>query len=335
MNLIRNLLISLSILWLAALTHAQNNLETIRLALDWLPNTNHTGIYVAEAQGWYEEAGINLEILPYSGVAPEIVVTSGRADLAVSSTENVLAAAAAGEPVVSVATLMTTNTAAFAVLADSDIMRPADFAGKTYAAFGAAYETPILETLIAADGGEGTVNSALLSVSGFEALLSGAADIVWIFEGVQGVQAELEDIELRLFNFTDYGLPDYYTPVLASSPELIEASPEPLRAFLAATAKGYMFAVDNPSEAAQLLIEGTPPGTFPNLELVEASQRFATDYYVTVGQAWGYQNPALWEGYPQLLLEAGVFTDTDGQVVSDLDVSALFTNALLEVGGTP
>ncbi|MEM6429351.1 MAG: hypothetical protein AAF708_08945, partial [Deinococcota bacterium] len=77
------------------------------------------------------------------------------------------------------------------------------------------------------------------------------------------------------------------------------------------------------------------PGTFPNLELVEASQQFATDYYMTPDQAWGYQTPALWEGYPQLLLEAGVFTDIDGEVVSDLDVSALFTNELLEVIPTP
>ncbi len=335
MNVKRNLIAVLSLVVIGSLVHAQDDLETIRLALDWLPNTHHTGIYVADAQGWYEEVGINLEILPYSGVAPEIVVSSGRADVAVSSTENVLAAAAAGDPVVSIATLMHTNTAAFAVLADSDIMRPADFAGKTYAAFGAAYETPILETLIQADGSAGTVNSALLSVSGFEALLSGAADIVWIFEGVQGVQAELENIELRLFNFTDYGLPDYYTPVLASSPALIEASPESLQAFLAATARGYMFAADNPPEAAQLLIEGTPPGTFPNPELVNASQLFAANYYLTLSQPWGYQDPALWEGYPRLLLEAGVFTNANGEVVRDLDVSALFTNDLLEAASSP
>lgn len=317
------LLLTLLVLPTTALAQER---PTIRLALDWLPNTNHTGIYVALAQGWYQEAGIDLEILPYSGVTPEASVSSGRADVAVSSTENVLAATAVGEPVVSIAAMLATNTAAFAVLASSDIDSPADFAGKLYAAFGAAYEEPILRTLIEADGGTGSIESVILNISGFDALLSGFADIVWIFEGWQGVQAELEDIDLRLFNFTDYGLPDYYTPVLATSPEALENLAEPLQAFITATARGYTFAANNPAEAATLLLENTPPGTFPNPELVRRSQVFVSQYYLPESGNWGYQDPALWQGYPNLLLAAGVFADADGNPVRNVDTATLFTN---------
>jgi ABC-type nitrate/sulfonate/bicarbonate transport system substrate-binding protein len=317
-----------TLLLLLATAFAQQ--QTIRLALDWLPNTNHTGIYVAQAQGWYEEAGISVEILPFSGVMAETSVSSGRADVAVSSTENILAAAAAGDPVVSIAAMLATNTAAFAVLESSDIDTPADFAGKLYAAFGVGYEEAILRTLIDAAGGTGSVESIILNVSGFDALLAGFADIVWIFAGWQGIQAELEDIDLRLFNFTDYGLPDYYTPVLATSPEALETMPERLQAFIDATSRGYTFAANNPTEAAELLLETTPAGTFPNAELVRRSQAFVSQYYLLEDNPWGYQDPEKWQGYPNLLLAADVFSDTDGNPVSNLDTSALFTNMFID-----
>lgn len=308
--------------------------QTVRLALDWLPNTNHTGIYVAQAQGWYEDAGVDMEILPYSGVgsgeSTGTSVTSGRADVGISGAESVLSAAAVGEPVVSIAAIMSTNTAAFAVLASSDITSPADFAGKRYAAYGAPYEEPILRTLIENSGGTGDVNSVVLNTFGFDALLAGFADIVWIFEGWQGVQAELEGIDVRLFNFSDYGLPDYYTPVFITSPDTASAHPERLQAFVDATARGYTFAAENPAEAARILLETTPPGTFPNPELVRRSQDFVSQFYLSDTDRWGYQDPAMWQGYPDLLLDAGVFTDVDGDPVRDLDVSALFTNRFIE-----
>ena len=323
---LQRLFVSLLVLLLSS-AFAQ---DTIRLALDWLPNTNHTGIYVALAQGWYEEAGVDLEILPYSGVATTTNISSGQADVGISGAESVLAAAAVGEPVVSIAAIMATNTASFAVLASSDIDSPADFAGKLYAAFGAAYEEPILRTLVEADGGTGGVESVVLSVSGFDALLSGFADIVWIFEGWQGVQAELEDIDLRLFNFTDYGLPDYYTPVFATSPEALETMPEGLQAFVDATARGYTFAANNPEEAATLLLESTPVGTFPNEALVRRSQAFVSQYYLPENQPWGYQALEKWQDYPNLLLEAGVFSDATGEPVLELDISALYTNMFID-----
>ena len=101
---------------------AQN--QTVRLALDWVPNTNHTGIYVALANGWYEEAGVELHILPYGSMSPEALVANAQAEVAVSGSEGVLTSVAAEEPVVSVAAILSTNTAALAVLKDSGITRP-------------------------------------------------------------------------------------------------------------------------------------------------------------------------------------------------------------------
>lgn len=315
---------------LACLLSAALAQHELSLALDWTPNTNHTGIYVALEQGWYEEAGIDLTILPYGSVSPNVLVSSGQADLGISGAESVYAAAAIGEPVVSIAAIMATNTAAFAVRADSDIHSPKDFAGKLYAAFGAAYESPILEALIAADGGEGTVEEVFLDVYGFDAILSGRADVVWIFEGWQGIQAEREGIEVRLFNFTKGGLPDYYTPVIVASPEGVEDNAEALSAFVQATARGYQFAIDNPEAAAEILIQGAEVGTFPDERLVYDSQAFVSQYYAAEGQAWGVQTKAMWTDYGAFLLAEGVYQDADGNVVESLPFADLFSNTLLE-----
>lgn len=303
--------------------------QTVRLALDWVPNTNHTGIYVALAQGWYEEAGVALQILPYGSVPPEALVTSGQAEVAVSSTEGVLGSVAAGEPVVSVAAIMATNTAALAVLTDSGITRPSELDGKIYAAFGSTYEAPTIATILRHDGGTGEFRSALLDVAGFDALLAGRADFVWIFEGWQGVQAKREGIDLTLFNFSDYGVPDYYTPNLVSSASTIDAKADALEAFMAATARGYSYAAEHPAEAAELLIETAPAGSFPDPGLVRESQQFVSQYYAAPGEVWGQQRPKLWQGYQKLLLEAGVFGDAAAQVRQAVEDGSLYTNALL------
>ncbi len=316
-------------LLITLLTFASAQTPTVRLALDWVPNTNHTGIYVALAKGWYEEAGIKLQVLPYGSVAPEALVANNQADVGVSSTEGVLGSVAAGEPVVSVAAMLSTNTAALAVLTKSGITRPKDLDGKIYAAFGSTYEDPTIAAVIRHDSGTGDFRSALLNVAGFDALLAGRADFVWIFRGWQGVQAEREGVDLTLFTFNDYGVPDYYTPVLVASPDGIENNAAALKAFLAATARGYTFAANNPEEAAELLLQAAPAGSFPDPGLVRESQALVSSFYLAQGEAWGQQSLEKWTGYPTLLLDADVFGDATQRVRDAVQSKTLFTNKLL------
>lgn len=301
----------------------------VRLALDWVPNTNHTGVYVALAEGWYQEAGVDLEVLPYGNVTPNVLLTSGRADVGISGNQGVLSAAATGEPVVSIAAILSSNTAGLAVLEDSGIESPADLDGKLYAAFGGPTERPIIETVIQHAGGEGEFESAVLGVSGFDALLSERADFIWIYEGWDGVRAQHEGIDLRLFNFVDYGIDDHYNPVFTATPEQVEARPEALSAFLEATRRGYEFAAERPDEAAEMLLEGAPDGSFSNPELVRDSQAYVSEVYRDGERPWGVQTEAKWRGFTEFLVEAGVFTDADGEVVEHLEIDALYTNALL------
>src|SRR5216684_7978275 len=135
---------------------APQKLTTMTLALDWTPNTNHTGIYIALAQGWYRAEGIDLKLLPYSAnVSPDVLVSTGKADVGVSSTEGIVADAAIGQPVVSIAAIIQHNTSALVTLASSGLTQPRMLDGKTYGAFGAPYETAVVGEIIKRDGGRG------------------------------------------------------------------------------------------------------------------------------------------------------------------------------------
>src|SRR5207302_6361447 len=152
---------------------APQQLTTMNLALDWTPNTNHTGIYVALAQNWYRAEGIDLRLLPYSAsVSPDVLVSTGKADVGVGFTEGIVADAAVGQPVVSIAAIIQRNTSALVTLADSGLTRPRDLDGKTYGGFGSPYESGVVGQVIKDDGGTGQFRNITLSVDAMQALES-------------------------------------------------------------------------------------------------------------------------------------------------------------------
>src|SRR5713226_7229054 len=257
---------------------APQKLTTMTLALDWTPNTNHTGIYVALAQGWYRAEGIDLHLLPYSSnVSPDVLVSSGKADVGISSTEGIVADAAAGQPVVSIAAIIQHNTSALVTLASSGLTRPRDLDGKVYGGFGAPYESAVVGEIIQKDGGKGQFKNVTLSIDAMQALETHRIDFVWVFEGWEVIQAQRQGVKLNVFPITNYGVADYYTPNIITSPSEIKQKPALLRKFMAATACGYEYARTHAHESAQMLIDQanrTAPGTFPDTGLVFASQAF-------------------------------------------------------------
>lgn len=305
-------------------------LTTMTLALDWTPNTNHTGIYVAMAKGWYRDQGINLKILPYSSsVSPDTLVSNGKADVGISSTEGIVADAATGQPVVSIAAIIQHNTSALVTLASSGLNSPRDLDGKTYGGFGAPYEGAVVGAMIRHAGGKGVFKNVTLSVDAMQALKDHRVDFVWIFEGWEGIQALREGMALNIFYITDFGIPDYYTPNIITGPNQIKKEPDLLRRFMKATAMGYEYARTHVQESAQMLLDGAPKGTFPDPGLVLASQEYLSPRYADPGRQWGLQDAAAWHGYPEFMLNAGAITDASGKPIKSMNFDALYTNEFL------
>lgn len=305
---------------------------TVRLALDWTPNTNHTGFFVAAANGWYADAGVDLQILPYATATPETLIAAGQAECGISFQDALTFAAAAGAPVVSVMAILQHTGQEIAVLASSDIERPRDLDGRIYAGFGYPNEGPTLKSVIEADGGSGEFTTVTLDTAAYEALYAKRADFVITFTAWEGIEASQRDIDLRTFSFTDYGFPDFYQVVLACDRRWLEREPELARAFLAATVRGFELADDDPDRAAALLIEENPGVFDGNPDLPAASQSFLVDggFLRDEQGVIGRQTLERWQGYSGFLYEQGLLAGPDGKpLAAPPDYASLFTNDYL------
>ena len=292
----------------------QARLERVRLALDWTPNTNHTGFFVADREGLYREAGIQLEVLPYSGTAAETLIGAGQADFGIAFQDSLVFARASGLPVVSTMAILQHIATEIAVKADrADLRRPKDLDGKTYAGFGLPYEQPALSQVIRGDGGTGKFEVVTLKTAAYEALYAGAADFTVPFVTWEGIEADLHKQALRTFKYTDYGFPDYYQVVLAGNEEWIGRHRDLAQRFVRATVRGYELAAKQPHEAGQHLIAANK-GAFTEPELVERSAKMlAEKYYLDPQGKFGTQTLERWTGYSKFLYGAGTLVDGQGK----------------------
>ena len=306
--------------------------DLIRVQLDWTPNTNHTGVYVALAQGWYEDEGVEVEILPYSGANGDLLVAEGVADVAFSFATTVPFSRAAGLDVVSIAAVLQKSPTEIAVLEDGPIKRLRDLDGGLYAGWGLPYELPQWRTVIQADGGEGTAELVVLDTGAYDALLAGRVDAVEIFVTWEGLDWDRQGIEYRTWRHDEFGVPDRPAVLLVTSGEALDEKKDALVRFMRATLRGYEFAVDDPEEAGRLLIETAGEDAFPDPELVYASASLLADeYYVAADGRWGSQTLDQWSAYPGWLYKNGLLTDENGDPLSaEPDWSAHFDTGIIE-----
>jgi ABC-type nitrate/sulfonate/bicarbonate transport system substrate-binding protein len=304
----------------------------VRLALDWTPNTNHTGFFVARAKGWYSDRGITLDVLPYTGATPESIVASGQAECGISFQDSLTFAVAAGAKITSVMAILQHAAQEIAVLAGGPIARPRDLDGKLYAGFGYPNEVPTLQAIIRNDGGSGEFRVATLNSAAYEALYQGQADFVITFTAWEGIEARERGIDLRYFAFTDYGFPDFYQVVLACNADWLAREPDAARRFVAATVEGFEFAQADPEGAARILIDENPGVFEANTALPLESARFLArnGFYVDADGRVGRQTAGQWAGYSHTLFEMGLLTGPDGKPLAERpDVGSLFTNDYL------
>lgn len=307
-------------------------LGTVRLALDWTPNTNHTGFYVAAANDWYKDTGVDLKVLPYGTIPPEALIAAGQAECGISFQDALTFAVTKGAPVVSVMAILQHTAQEIAVLASSNIKRPRDLDGRTYAGFGYLNEEPTLKSVIKADGGTGTFKTVTLDTAAYEALYAKRADFVITFAAWEGIEAAERGIALRTFAFGDYGFPDFYQVVLACDSRWLAAKPDLARAFVAATVRGFQFAAQKPADAAAILVAQNP-GVFDGAPKLPAlSQRYLADHHLLTDEtgAVGRQTLAKWQGYSGFLFDQGLLADAAGHPLAAApDYGALFTNDFL------
>lgn len=300
-------------------------MKRVDVMLDWTPNTNHSGMYLARAKGWYRAAGLDVHFIE-PGANDDVlqVVAGGRAQFGISASEQLVPARAQGVPVVSLAAIIQHNTSSLMALKSSGINTLADLSGKTYGAFGEDFEKALVGRMVACGGGKpGSVKFVDVGNVDYRVgLEKHFYDFVWVFDGWDVIR--LRDIDklpittLPFIAHTDC-IPDWYTPVLATSEHEIKTDPGLVRTFMAVTARGYRAAMANPNEAAASLVKAVPE---LDPQLVHLSADYLAGHYAEDPAAWGQQDPAVWNRFV-------AFLESSKLVKPGFDTAAAYTNEFL------
>ncbi|MCM3626008.1 ABC transporter substrate-binding protein [Paenibacillus glycanilyticus] len=300
---------------------AKQPLTKVKVVLDWTPNTNHTGLYVARDKGYFKEQGLDVEIIQPGQDGADKMVASGGAEFGVGYQESLTMARIAGVPLVSIAAVIQHNTSGFASPAAKGIDSPKKFEGKTYGGWGAPVEEAVIGSLMQEEKADvSKVKMLSIGDTDFFTAVKRDIDFAWIYYAWTGVEAELRGEKLNMVYLTDYSDKlDYYTPLLETSEKMIAEKPEVVKAFVAGAAQGYQFAIDHPEDAAEVLIKAEPD---LNADLVRASQKWLSPKYTDDASQWGVQKKEVWVNYSQWMFDHKLLE-------KELDADKAFTNDFL------
>lgn len=301
----------------------------LRVALDWTPNTLHTGLYAAEHLSLFARAGLAVTLLPpdpsYS-TTPARLVASGAADLAICPSESCIAYAHSGGP--------TRLQAIYAILAhdasaivSKTLSRPRELAagGRKYGSYGARYEDDIVRAMIEADGGSagemqvvGEKEVGKLDLFTAVRAGDGRVDATWVFLPWEGLEADMAGERLAgVWRMEEYGVPYGPSPVIARDAAAGRVSDEALRAFVGAVRQGYAWARERPEEAALLLDGQCNPAREP--AFLVRSQKVINAFYGN-----GRMEDGRWEKWVEWLRGRGLLGD--GKV----EAKSLYTNEFFD-----
>ena len=298
-------------------------LKKVTVILDWVPNSNHTGLYVAKELGFYQEEGLDIEIIqPAEGGSADLIA-AGQGQFGISYQEQVTYALTAKSPlpIIAIAAIIQNNTSGFASPKEKDITSPKDFENKRYGGWGSPMEEVMLKALMEKEAADFSKLEMIdIGASDFFTSIARDVDFAWIYYGWDGVAAELRDIELNFLLLQDLDSDlNFYTPVIIANKQLIENDPELVKSFLKATSKGYDFCVDRPFEAAEILL-----GHVPELDrdMVFKSQEYLSNEYKKGSPKWGYMQEEIWQTFADWMSERDLLEKR-------LDGANAFTNKFL------
>ena len=304
-------------------------LTKITFALDWTPNTNHTGLYVAKSLGYFEDAGLDVDIVFVEGDSSAQLCAVGTAEFAIEAQDTMAAALTGDEPlgITAVAAVLQHNTSGIISRKGEGLDHPGGLVGKTYSTWDSPIELAMLRSLVEADGGDFDEVKLIPNVITDEpgALANHETDAIWVFYGWGCINAEVQGFDFDYFFFKDLDpVFDYYTPVIIGNNEYMNENPETTRAFLSAVKKGYEYAAQHPQEAAEILIENDNTGSLEGSEeLVRRSQEWISAQYIDDAESWGVIDPARWDAFYDWLYDNSL-------IETELPHGTGFTNEYLQ-----
>lgn len=278
--------------------------EPFSLTLDFYPNPDHAGIYMAQKLGYFADAGLDVSIeTPSDPAAPIKQVAAGRTDLAISYEPEVLLAREHGLDVIAVGALVDQPLTSLIWLKKSGIGGVSGLRGKTVATAGIPYQDAYLKTILArAKLAPSDVDTVNVGYGLLPAIVGGRAQaMLGGFRNVEGVDLRLRGLDPVVTPVDQLGVPTYDELVLVANGRRLEEDSEPVRLFLAALARGTAAAAEDPGATTKALLEANPD-LDPRLTKAEV---VAT---LPLLSRSGRMNPAKWRAFIAWAQENGVIT---------------------------
>ncbi len=280
------------------------DLEKVRIVLDWTPNTNHTGLYVADKLGYFKEAGLEVEIMQPPEGSTTSLVGAGGAEFGISFQDTLAPTYASDNaiPVTAVAAIIQHNTSGIISLKETGIDSPKNLSGHSYATWDSPIELAIIKKIVEDDGGKfEDIKLIPNTVTDVVTGLQTDIESVWVYCAWDGIATKVAGLETNYLNFADYGTElDYYSPVIIAGNEYLDKNPETTKKFLSAVRKGYEYSIEHPEEAADILVTAVPE---LDETLVKESQIWLADQYKAEVEQWGYIDLARWDAFYTWLYE--------------------------------
>ena len=276
--------------------------KKIRIVLDWVPNTNHTGLYVAKDLGYFKEEGLDVEIVQPPEGSTTALIGAGGAEFGISF-QDTLAKSFAREnpvPVTAVAAILQHNTSGIISLKEKGIDSPKKLEGKKYATWEDNIEQAILKKLVTDDKGDfSKVKLIPYTITDVVTGLKTDVDAVWVYYAWDGIATERAGLQTNFLKIRDYGEElDYYSPVIIANNDFLKKNPEIAKKVLEAIKKGYEYAIKNPEESAKILVKNSPE---LDINLVTASQKWISKEYQSDAKEWGIIDGNRWNRFYEWL----------------------------------
>jgi putative hydroxymethylpyrimidine transport system substrate-binding protein len=288
--------------------NASTAAQPLSLTLDFYPNADHAGIYMAQKLGYFEEAGLDLSIdTPSDPAAPLKLVAAGQSNLAISYEPEVALAHDKGLEVIAIGALVNRPLTSLIWLAKSGIKGVGDLRGKTVATAGIPYQEAFLKTILArVKLSPSDVKAVNVGFGLLPALLGGSAEaMLGGYSNVEGVDLRRRGKDPVVTPVDQLGVPTYDELVLVANRKELEEEPERFRLFIAALARGTEAAAKNPKAATKAVLEANH-GLDPKLTEAEVTATLPVLSSRLETKPYGYMDPARWKTFAGWMRDNGL-----------------------------
>lgn len=300
------------ILFIACSKNNENNLEQVDFILDWVPNTNHTGLFVAIEKGYFKDENIELNIKSSPEDSTSDLIINNKAPFGIYYQDSMASKLSKGANITAVAAIIEHNTSGLLSLKENNIVLPKDMINKKYGSWNDPVEIAMIKHILS----KNNINSndiifiPNVDSNSISSLQNKLFDFCWVFYGWDVVLANIMGVKTNFYYMKDFDEKlDYYSPIIIANNDYLKNNKEQAKKVLKAIKKGYIYAINNPKESAEILIKYAPE-LKAKKEFILLSQSYLSKQYASNPFKWGEFDANRWNKFYEWLNETKILQNT-------------------------